>query len=71
MWLRPGGAPNEEDEVRAMEAEVALVADAEDQMGVGMAATPNPTPTSPATTAIAKATTLAIVQKAPNLLKSE
>ena len=36
-----------------MEAEVALVADAEDQMGVGMAATPNPTPTSPATTAIA------------------
>ena len=54
-----------------MEAEVALVADAEDQMGVGMAATPNPTPTSPATTAIAKATTLAIVQKAPNLLKSE
>ena len=42
VWLRPGGAPNEEDEVEAMEAEVALVADAEDQMGVGMAATPNP-----------------------------
>ena len=43
----------------------------EDQVGAEMAAAPNPTPTSPATTAIARATTLATVRKAPSLVKSE